>query len=174
MRATCGVMSARTPEQASGQRVDDLERLQLEVAPGAGQQRIEVLDQRRLHEPVAARAEVVEQQAPQRLDPLGFGRQDVLDVFGKDPLTHGERARAGKTEDDRDQADEAELPIGEVTSLRSSRARRAAQRGAAALDDQHQRERRPQRIRHASPLGATQMAAYLAAAFAPAPPGFLK
>ena len=43
-------------EQSPGQRIDDLERLQLEVAAGAGQQRIEVLDQRRLHEAVAARA----------------------------------------------------------------------------------------------------------------------
>ena len=74
-------------EQAAGQRIDDLERLQFEVAAGAGQQRFEVLDQRRLHEPVAVRAEVIEQRAAQRLDALGLAREDVLDMLGQHPLT---------------------------------------------------------------------------------------
>ena len=44
MRATCGVMSARTPSEPARQRIDDLERLQVEVAAAAGQQRFEMLD----------------------------------------------------------------------------------------------------------------------------------
>jgi hypothetical protein len=32
-------------EQASAQLVDDLERVEIELAPGAGQQRLEMLDQ---------------------------------------------------------------------------------------------------------------------------------
>ena len=39
----------------AGQRVDHLERLQFEVASGTGQQRIEVFDERRRHEAIAAR-----------------------------------------------------------------------------------------------------------------------
>ncbi len=89
MRATCGVMSARTPSIRPGHRVDHLERHQIEVAAGPGQQRFEVLDERRLHEPVAVSAEMVEHGAAKRLHPLGFTGQDVLDVLGKDPFTHG-------------------------------------------------------------------------------------
>ena len=53
MRATCGVMSARRPMHAAGQLVDQLEGLQVDVVPGAGQQRLEVLQQRRHHQFVA-------------------------------------------------------------------------------------------------------------------------
>ena len=49
MRATWGVMSARTPTEPARERIDDLERLQLEVVAAAGQQRFEMLDHRRLH-----------------------------------------------------------------------------------------------------------------------------
>ncbi len=80
-------------EQAAGQRVDDLERLQLEIPAGAREQRVEMLDQRWLHEPVAVRAEMVEQRAAQRFRPLGFRREDVLYVFRQDPFTHAARAR---------------------------------------------------------------------------------
>jgi hypothetical protein len=52
-------------EQAAGHRIDDLERLQLEVAAAAGQQGIEMLDERRLHEAIATGREVVEQRAAQ-------------------------------------------------------------------------------------------------------------
>jgi hypothetical protein len=80
-------------EQAPGQRVDHLERLQLEIASGAGEQRLEVLDQRRLDEAVAVPAEMVEQRAAQRFEPLGLIGEDVLDVLGEDPLTHWRRER---------------------------------------------------------------------------------
>ena len=69
-------------EHAAGQRIDDLRTSADRVAAGAGQQRLEVLDQRRLDEPVAACAKVVEHAAAQRLDP-GLGRQDVLDRLGR-------------------------------------------------------------------------------------------
>ena len=39
-------------QQAARKRVDHLERLQIEIVAGAGQQRIEVFDQRRLHQAV--------------------------------------------------------------------------------------------------------------------------
>ena len=58
MRATCGVVSARRPERAAAELVDELEGLQVELMAGARQQRLEVLEQRRHHqlEAVAARA----------------------------------------------------------------------------------------------------------------------
>ena len=80
-------------EEPSRHRVDDLERLQVEIASRSGQERIEVLDERRLHQPVAVPAEVIEQEAAKRLDPLGLRRQDILDPLRKDPLTHCARAR---------------------------------------------------------------------------------
>ena len=39
-------------EQTAGERIDHLECLQLEIVSGSGEQRIEVLDQRRLHQPI--------------------------------------------------------------------------------------------------------------------------
>ena len=48
-----------------------------------------MLDQRRLHETVVVGAEVIDQRAPQLLNSLGLGRQNVLDVLGQYPVTHG-------------------------------------------------------------------------------------
>ena len=57
MRATCGVLSARRPSVRPLQLVDQLEGLQVERLAGAGEQRLDVLEQRRHHqlEAVAAR-----------------------------------------------------------------------------------------------------------------------
>jgi hypothetical protein len=75
-------------EHATGERVDDLERLQLEVAAGAGEQReSRYSTKRRLHEAVAARREMVEQLA-QRLDARRLVGRMSLDRLGQDPLTH--------------------------------------------------------------------------------------
>jgi hypothetical protein len=69
----------------SRQLVDELERAQVEVVPGAGQQRVEVLEQRRDHQLEAPRREQVEQRAPQRLDFRRLGRKDIFDVLGQQP-----------------------------------------------------------------------------------------
>ena len=50
MRATCGVVSARKPSIRPDSGSTRLERDEVEVAPGAGQQRVEELDERRLHQ----------------------------------------------------------------------------------------------------------------------------
>ena len=76
------------PQHPAGKRIDHLERLQVEVAPGAGQQRVEVLDQRRRHQAIAVRVEMIEQRAAQRLDPCCLGGQHVLDRLGQQPFTH--------------------------------------------------------------------------------------
>ena len=68
MRATCGVMSARTPSRRPDSGSTTLNVCRSRSRAGAGQQRIEMLDQRRLHEPVAVRAKVVEQRAAQRFE----------------------------------------------------------------------------------------------------------
>jgi hypothetical protein len=76
------------PQHASGQLVDELERLQIEVVAGARQQGIDVLEQRRHHELVAVQAEEVEDVAAQPLDARGLARQDVLDVLRQQPGAH--------------------------------------------------------------------------------------
>ena len=75
-------------EHAAGQRVDGLEGLQIEIAPGSGEQRVEIFDQRRHDETIAAYPKVIEQRATQRFDARGLGWQHILDRFGQDPLTH--------------------------------------------------------------------------------------
>ncbi len=72
-------------EQPSGQRIDHLEGLQVEVMAGPGEQRVEVLDQRRLHQAVAVRAEMIEQRAAQALDALRLVGQDIVDILGQAP-----------------------------------------------------------------------------------------
>src|SRR5687768_12432334 len=58
--------------------------------PGAGEQRVGVLEKRRHDELVARAEEKVEDRAAQLLDAHGLRGQDVLDVFRKQPL-HGDR-----------------------------------------------------------------------------------
>ncbi len=88
MRATCGVVSARKPSMRpdSGSTVLNVSRSRSRPVPVSSESRI--LDQRRLHQPVAARAEMVEQHAAQRLDARRLDGQHVLDRFREQPLTH--------------------------------------------------------------------------------------
>ncbi len=78
---------------AAGELVDQLEGAQLEVLAGAGGERVEVFEQRRHHELIAAQPEGVEQAAAQALQPVGVGRQGVLDVVGQYPAHGGVRER---------------------------------------------------------------------------------
>ena len=75
-------------KHAPGQGIHHLEGLQVEVAPGAGQQRIEVFDERGRYQAIAMRPEMVEQRAAQSLHPRGLGGQHVLDCFRQQPFTH--------------------------------------------------------------------------------------
>ena len=72
-----------------GELVDELEGLQVERLAGAGQQRLQVLQQRRHHQLAAVAARGVEQQAPELLDVPRLRRQDVGDVIRQDPGGHG-------------------------------------------------------------------------------------
>ena len=90
MRATCGVVSARRPMHAAGELVDQLEGLQVQRLAGAGEQRLQVLQQRRHHQLVAVAAGGVEQFAAQFFDVPGLGRQDIGDVIRQDPGGHGD------------------------------------------------------------------------------------
>ena len=78
---------------AAGQLVDQLEGLQVERVAGAGQQRLEVLEQRRHHQLVAVATGGVEQPAAQLFDVPRLGRQDIGDVLRQDPGGHGDRGR---------------------------------------------------------------------------------
>ncbi len=71
------------PQHAAARLVDQLEGAQVEVAAGAGQQRIDVLDQRRNHQLVTVARIEVEQSPPELLDAARFAGKDVRNVFGE-------------------------------------------------------------------------------------------
>ena len=62
-----------------------------EVAPRAGQEGIEELDERRLHQLVAVAGCGVQQAAAQFLNVPGLGRQNIGDLIRQDPGGHGHR-----------------------------------------------------------------------------------
>ena len=70
----------------AGKLVGDLERAQLEILPGAGQQGLEIFQHRRHDELETVTAKMIEYAAAQALDALGLGRQCVGDVFGQQPV----------------------------------------------------------------------------------------
>ena len=76
-------------ERASRQLVDQFERAQIQIVPGAGQQRFHVLEQRRQHQLVAVQRKEVEHGPPQRFDAARRLRQYVLYIFRQQPFTHG-------------------------------------------------------------------------------------
>ena len=68
---------------APGKLIDELERAQIEVMAGAGQQRLDVLEHRRHHEFVAVGTETVQHQPAQIFNLARLGRQHVGDIFGE-------------------------------------------------------------------------------------------
>ena len=175
MRATCGVMSARTPSRRPDSGSTTLNVCSSRSRPRAGQQRIEMLDQRRLHQAIAVRAKVVEQRAAQRLEP----RRPRPAARPRSPRAGAsyaccERAAAPTSAEPRStiEADEAELPVGELGQLAETyRATGAARRTAAGLrGSARSASADPQRIRHAvrpSRGAATSAAACAARGRAP-------
>jgi hypothetical protein len=63
--------------------VDHLEGAQLEVVPGAGEQRVHVLEQRRHHQLVLVFERTDPGSRAQALDPHRLRGKDVLDVLGR-------------------------------------------------------------------------------------------
>jgi hypothetical protein len=76
-------------QRAAGQLVDQLEGLQPERLAGAGQQRLQVLQQGRHHQLVAIGTGGVQQRTAQLFDVPGLGRQHIGDVIRQDPGGHG-------------------------------------------------------------------------------------
>jgi hypothetical protein len=75
-------------ELAAAHLVDELEGLQVEVAAGARQQRLDMLEQRRHHQLIAVALCAIEQPAPHRLDAAGLRGQHVGDVLRQQPGRH--------------------------------------------------------------------------------------
>jgi len=67
---------------APRQLVNEFEGSQIEVMPGACQQRFDMLEQWRHYELVAVDFEQIEHRAPQRLDAACLGREDILNILG--------------------------------------------------------------------------------------------
>ena len=72
-------------ERAAAQLIDQLEGLQIQLAPGARQQRLQVLEQRRHHQLEAVAARQVEQRAAQLLDAPRLRGQHIGNVLGQQP-----------------------------------------------------------------------------------------
>jgi len=113
------------PQRAAGDLVDQLERLQVQVAATADQQRIEVLDQRRNDEFIAAQAVAVEYRTAQILQRLGLRRQQVRDRLREQPPVHPAKTtnNTPTTTDPR--------PMNRIWPLRSAAIRRIASRQPA-------------------------------------------
>jgi hypothetical protein len=74
---------------AARELVHQLEGLQVQRLAGAGEQRLQVLQQRRHHQLVAIAAGHVEQVAAEFFDVPGLGGQDIGNVIRQDPGRHG-------------------------------------------------------------------------------------
>jgi hypothetical protein len=74
---------------AAGELVDELEGREVEVAPGAREERLDVFEQRGRDELVAVRLEEIQDRAAQPLHRARLGGEHVLDVLGKEPAPHG-------------------------------------------------------------------------------------
>ena len=59
------------PQQPARQLIDQLEGLQVQIVAGAGEQRLQILEQRRHHQLVAVRLEQIEHAPAQRFDLAG-------------------------------------------------------------------------------------------------------
>ena len=85
-------------EGAAAELVDQLEGLEVELAAGAGQQRLDMLQQRRHHQFEAVGAGHIEQIATQFFDAPGLRRQNIGNVLGQQPSRrHGKRRGGLKT-----------------------------------------------------------------------------
>ena len=79
-------------EGPAAELVDELEGLQVELAPGARQQRLDVLEQRRHHELAAIAGGDVEQTAPEFLDVPCLRGQHIGNMLRQQPSRgHAER-----------------------------------------------------------------------------------
>ena len=79
LRRHVGPQAQRTARQL----VDQLEGAQFQVVRRSGQQRIDVLQQRRHDQFIAVRAIQVEQTTAKLFDRAGFGGKDVGNALGK-------------------------------------------------------------------------------------------
>ena len=160
MRAACGVVSARSPSMRPLSWSTSLKVLQVELAAGARQQRLEVLEQRRHHQLEAVAAGPVEQAraaAPRRAAPAPAGHRRCARAAAKQrhekrpvlkaalygptcavgprpPESSGASDSASSSSADRDagQADEADLPVGHLRGALERRDARRAGSGRAA------------------------------------------
>jgi hypothetical protein len=72
-------------QAASGELVNQLEGFEIERLPGARQQRLEVLDQRRDHQLEAVAASGIQQGVPKRLDASSLSGQYIGNLLGQQP-----------------------------------------------------------------------------------------
>jgi len=93
MRATCGVLSARTPSVRPLSWSTNLNVLRSSVRLGPRQERLDVLHQRWDDQLAAVTPSHIDQAATQRLDVARLSGQHVGDVLGQQPCRgHGRNA----------------------------------------------------------------------------------
>ena len=78
-------------KQTPGELIGELEGLEIQILPGAGQERIQIIDEGRNDQLIAPARVEIQQFAAQTLDDPRLGRQDFLDAGGEQPafLVHG-------------------------------------------------------------------------------------
>src|SRR5687768_11134479 len=82
LRRDVGAQSHHAPREL----VDHLEGAQLKVVPRPGEERVDVLQERRHDQLVVFREKQIEDLSPKSLDAPGLCRKDVLNVFRQHPL----------------------------------------------------------------------------------------
>ena len=73
------------PHHPARQLIDQLEGMKLEILTGAGQQRLQELDEGWGDDLVAPASEQVEERSPRPLEPQRLGRHELVHAFRKQP-----------------------------------------------------------------------------------------
>ena len=73
------------PHHPAGHPIGQLEGMKVEILTGAGEQRFQILDERRRNDLVAPPGEQIEQRPPQPFDPQRLGRNELVHPFGQQP-----------------------------------------------------------------------------------------
>ena len=153
MRAAWGVMSARMPELTAAHLIGELEGLQIQVTAGAGEQRLQVLDEGR-NDQLVAPGHGTDRGGPDAgssMRTASSGRQ-LVDTLGQQPafVFHRNQINSPDTTAARRRPCWSSPAIRRTRSSRrliisyTALARPRIQKGQYALDHQQQRQRREQ------------------------------
>ena len=76
-------------QEFSRERIDELERVVFKIATGAGEQRVQVLNEWRIHELVAMFGKRIDERTTRVLHACRSRRQHIFNKVGENPFAHG-------------------------------------------------------------------------------------